>query len=284
MPRSYKLVARVIATLAITVNVQLAPSGGSDAAEIAPLPRLQPQDAPAEAVRPPASIRFVTADDFPPFNYVGADGVLTGFNVELTRAICDKLGIACTIQVRPFPLLLETVMENKADAIVAGLRDTPTLRRWLDYSHPYLRLPARFVMARPAPAAITTASLAGKRVAVVAGTRYADFIADFLPAAVAVPSDGDGAAFARLKAGEVDAVFTGAVAGAFWLSGKAAGDCCAFAGGAYTEAAYFGDGLSIAIARGNPDLRAALDATLRDLEAGGVVDDLALRFLPMSLY
>src|SRR4051812_22647833 len=44
--------------------------------------------------RPPAgavlAIRFVTTDDFPPFNFLDANGHLAGFNVDLARAICAE--------------------------------------------------------------------------------------------------------------------------------------------------------------------------------------------------
>ena len=52
-------------------------------------------------------IRFATEVDYPPFNYAGADGNPTGFNVELARLICDELKIPCTIQMRRFDTLLE---------------------------------------------------------------------------------------------------------------------------------------------------------------------------------
>ena len=70
-----------------------------------------PQAAPVAAVpgfwdprrrpeRPDTSrltvIRFLTETDYPPFNYAGADGNPTGFNVDLARAICDELQISCT--------------------------------------------------------------------------------------------------------------------------------------------------------------------------------------------
>src|SRR5476651_1225406 len=44
--------------------------------------------------RPPPgtvqALRFITTDDFPPFNFLDADGHLTGFNVDLARAICTE--------------------------------------------------------------------------------------------------------------------------------------------------------------------------------------------------
>ena len=75
-----------------------------------------------------------------------------------------------------------------------------------------------------------------------------------------------------------------ALAGAFWQTGKTADGCCRFATGAYTESAYFGDGLTIAVGRDKAALRNEINGALRDLETDGVLDELALRFLPMSLY
>ena len=37
------------------------------------------------------ALRFVTETDYPPFNYRDEDGTLTGFNVDLARAICREL-------------------------------------------------------------------------------------------------------------------------------------------------------------------------------------------------
>ena len=69
-----------------------------------------------------------------------------------------------------------------------------------------------------------------------------------------------------------------------WLTGRTADGCCRFATGAYTESAYFGDGLTIAVGRDKAALRNEINGALRDLETDGVLDELALRFLPMSLY
>ena len=41
-------------------------------------------------------IRFLTEDDFPPFNFLLSDGQLAGFNVDLARAICAELDLPCT--------------------------------------------------------------------------------------------------------------------------------------------------------------------------------------------
>ena len=285
MRRSSVLIAVTLATLAGIVNPDSQASAQFRVNDVAKsYPEVVPPalaQAPAGA---PTSIRFITADDFPPFNFIDGSGLLSGYNVEVARAVCAELSIPCTIQVRPFGLLLDTLSDNKADAIVAGVADTPALRSRLAYSVPYFREPARFVRRWPALVEPSPRALAGKTVGVLANSRYADFLRDFFPAAASRTGTSEADLLGLLKSGEVDAVFTGAVSASFWLAGPAAAGCCAFSGSAYTEPAYFGDGMKIAVRADNLALKGAIDGALRSLDADGTLADLALRFFPESLY
>ncbi|MBS1166051.1 MAG: artJ 2 [Proteobacteria bacterium] len=283
MPLSKTLIATTLVALSCVLGLGPSFCAKASAAE-ADYPQIVPLSVGAAAGANPPSIRFVTSDDFPPFNFVDGSGLITGFNIEVARAICTHLAIPCTVQVRPFPLLLETVGENKADAIVAGVADTPTLRQHLAYSVPYFREPARFVRRWPALVDPSPRTLAGKSVGVIAGSRYADFVRDFFPAAKPRTAGSEAELFTLLKNGEIDAAFTGAVGASFWLAGPVAHGCCAFSGGAYTEPTYFGDGMKIAVAADNTALKGSIDGALRALDADGTLPDLALRFFPESLY
>lgn len=252
--------------------------------EIVEVPRFLPSLGDAEPAPEPTAIRFVTSDDFPPLNFIDGGGRLTGFNVELARLLCTRMAIPCTIQVRPFPLLVQTLEDNQADAIVAGIADTPGLRSYLSYSQPYLRIPARFVARRPAATDLVPETLVGRTIAVVAGTRYADFLLDFFPSTRLIETKEYGDALALVRDGAADAAFGSALSAAFWMSGPEAQDCCAFASGAFTEPSYFGMGMSIAVSAENEPLRAAIDETLRSLETDGSIADLYLRFFPLGLY
>ena len=122
-------------------------------------------------------IRFLTETDYPPFNYAGADGNPTGFNVDLARAICDELKISCTIQMRRFDTLVPALAENRGDAVIASIAVTPETRKVLDFSDPYYRVPARFVVRRDAAAAdLRPELLEGKKVAVVAGSAHEAYL------------------------------------------------------------------------------------------------------------
>ena len=65
-------------------------------------------------------LRFLTTNDFPPFNYLDEDGVLTGFNVDLARAICLELAVPCDVGTRSWEDLTPTLGRRQADALIAG--------------------------------------------------------------------------------------------------------------------------------------------------------------------
>ena len=127
-------------------------------------------------------LRFVTEDDYPPFNFALPNGELTGFNVELARAICEELEISCTIQRRKWELLIPALNENAADAVVASLASTPENRAQVDFTDPYYFTPGRFVALSSAvlPAA-TPEALTDRKVAVVAGSTHEAYLKTFFP-------------------------------------------------------------------------------------------------------
>ena len=229
------------------------------------------------------SIRFLTELDYPPFNYAGADGNPVGFNVDLARQLCDEIRVACTIQARRFDLLLDALDDNRGDAVIASIAITPATRRRADFTDPYYRTPARFVARVDSPIGDVLPELVeGKKIAVVAGTAHEAFLKQMFTAAEIRSYANAEAAREALRNKDVDLLFGDGVALAFWLNGSDSAGCCVFRGGPYLESRYFGEGVGIAVKRGNDLLRQALNwALFRDWEKGGFTD-LWLRYFPIS--
>lgn len=231
------------------------------------------------------AIRFVTGDDYPPFGFTGSDGAAAGFEVDLARALCDELKVTCTIQARPWPQILRSIEVGAADAAIASLSIDPDAHPTVTFTKPYYKTPARFVVRRVSPLpAISAATLAGKRIGVIAGTAHQAFLAAFFPGVAATVLPSTEAARTALKAGDVDAVFGDGVAWAVWLNGTDSGDCCAFAGGPYTEERFFGRGAGIAVRKADVVLRQALDFALARVVSRGVYGDIYLRYFPVGFY
>ncbi len=229
------------------------------------------------------SIRFLTELDYPPFNYAGADGNPVGFNVDLARQLCDEIKVACTIQARRFELLLDALDDNRGDAVIASIAITPATRRRADFTDPYYRTPARFVARIDSPIGDVLPELVeGKKIAVVAGTAHEAFLKQMFTAAEIRSYANAEAAREALRNKDVDLLFGDGITLAFWLNGSDSAGCCVFRGGPYLESRYFGEGVGIAVKRGNDLLRQALNwAFFRDWEKGGFTD-LWLRYFPIS--
>jgi len=228
-------------------------------------------------------IRFLTETDYPPFNYAGPDGNPVGFNIDLARMICEEIQVQCTIQMRRFDTLISALNSNNGDAIIASIAQTPEMRARLDFSDPYYRTPARFVALRNSPIDdVRPEALEGKKIAVVAGTAHEAYLKTLFTEAELRPyPDADAARFA-LKRGEVDLLFGDGIALAFWLNGTDSANCCEFRGGPYLESRFFGEGVGIAVRRGNDLLRQAFNWALFRIWERGRFTDLWLRYFPIS--
>ena len=100
--------------------------------------------------------------------------------------------------------------------------------------------------------------LEGKKVAVVAGTAHEAYLkALFTEVELRAYPTADAARLA-LRSGDVDLLFGDAISLAFWLNGTDSENCCGFRGGPYLDSRYFGEGIGIAVRRGNDTLRQAL--------------------------
>ena len=152
-----------------------------------------------------------------------------------------------------------------------------------DFSDPYYRPAARFVSRRNAGIdTVTPERLEGKKVAVVAGSAHEQYLRTLFTEADVRPFPDSEATRQALRKGEVDLLFGDGFALAFWLNGAASENCCAFAGGPFVESRFFGEGIGVAVRRGNDTLRLAINWALYRIWETGRFTDLWLRYFPIS--
>jgi polar amino acid transport system substrate-binding protein len=228
-------------------------------------------------------IRFMTEVDYPPFNFAGPDGNPTGFNVELARMICEELKVTCTVQMRRFDTLFDSLDANRGDAAIASISVSEQTRKRADFTDPYYRPSARFVVRADArPDAVTPESIEGRKVAVVAGSAHEEYLRTLFTEADVRPYPDSTAAREALQNGAVDYLFGDGFALSFWLNGASSARCCVFVEGSFIESRYFGEGIGIAVKHGNDPLRRAINYALFRIWETGRFTDLWLRYFPIS--
>ncbi|WP_342591965.1 transporter substrate-binding domain-containing protein [Jiella sonneratiae] len=232
-------------------------------------------------------IRFLTSTDYPPFNFLDDRGRLTGFNVDLARAICEELGVIakCQIEAVPFAELVPALKRGDGEAVIAGLAMSATTRREFAFSQPYFRYPARFVTRKAHQIEAPIAEhLADKVVGVADGSAHAAMLQAFFPGAKVQTYPDREQALAAVRDGKIDAYFGDGVSLSFWLESDAANHCCSFAGGPFLSDRFLGEGLSVAVPPNDTALADAVDYAVAQLVGKGRMSELMLRYFPISAF
>ena len=248
-------------------------------------------DARERLVRPDVTsvlrLRFLTTTDFPPFNFTDQSGRLTGFHVDLARALCEELGLQtrCQIQALPYEQLTSALESGQGEAVMAGVAVTGDLRERFNFSRPYLLLPARFLMRNDLvlPRQDVEA-LTGRKVGVVKDTAHQAMLKAFFPGITPTTFEDQGALMEGLKDKQVEAVFADALQLSFWMTSPAAAGCCGFLDGPFLSERHLGEGMTIMVGGQNGALAAALESALAALSKDGRLEEIYLRYFPVGLF
>ncbi len=233
-------------------------------------------EAPDPSLLP--AIRFLTSNDFAPFNFQDEVGQLKGFHIDMVEAICDEIDISCTVQVWPFEQIADALISNQGDAAIAGLEINEESAKQFDFSDIYLMFPARFV--RPINAQALDAK--DQLISVRRNSSHAKFIAHYLPSAKVKEFENEIEALKAMKNGQVSTYFGDGLRASFWLAKNL--NCCTFVGEPYFNSQYFGQGLAIAFPAGRSAPRDGVNYALARLKKNGMFDEIYLRWFPISFY
>lgn len=273
------LFLRIVFWLALVIGI-----GAIGAASAQNLPNHADPSAREEAPDLSAvpAIRFITSTRFPPFNYQDENGLLAGFHVDLSAAICEVLAVSCTLQAWPWDQAADALADNQGDALIAGLSIDEENAARFDFSDIYLQLPGRFVTSVVAANGFDVATLSGRQVAVREGSAHETFMQRYLPNVELKTFETEIAALEAVKSGTIEAYFGDALRASFWLNDNL--QCCSFAGDPYFNPKLFGEGFAIAVPAGRGPVRKAINFALSKLKRNGKLDELYLQWFPVSFY
>ena len=210
------------------------------------------------------TLHFATEASYPPFEFIGADNKIQGFDVDLANAICKKIDATCEFSNQSFDSLIPGLKFRRYDVVMAGMDITPDREKQVLFTQPYYDNSALFIAQKGKVADI--AALKGMRVGVQNGTTHQKFLTDKHPEITMVPYDSYQNAMLDLENGRVSAVFGDAAVGNEWLKRNPK---LAAVGAKVTDKDYFGTGLGIAVRQGNTPLQQSLNKGLSEVKADG---------------
>ncbi|WJW80488.1 transporter substrate-binding domain-containing protein [Bartonella sp. TP] len=230
-------------------------------------------------------LRFLTSNDFYPFNYETPDGHMAGYNIDLAKAICRELHMInkCQVETVPFDQLPNKLRSGEGEAIIAGLRlEGAGGAKDISFTRPYMLFPARFLVIRskfdPQTAKVAGKELGEQRIGVLGGTSHSNMLHIYFPNIKYFLYKSIDQLQEDLNRGNIDAIF-----GDGRILASLQGDYV-FEGKAYYNERFLGSGMRIAALTKRQDILAALDYALEQIKRKGDLERLYFRYFPRDFY
>lgn len=228
---------------------------------------------------PKRTYRVLVGKGYPPFNYRDATGKITGFNVEIARALCQELNFSCQIVAKNWQSIQTDLNQGKADFAVASLAISRKNLLQFEMTQKYYDTPARFIIRKNNPFnAGDLSQLNNKNIGVVANSGHEAYALRFFTEAniYSYPNLTD--ALDKLVTGKVMTVFADAITAKYWLEGENSFKCCKFTGNDFYETRFFGQGGGVALPKGEFLLRDWLNDSLHKLWSTGRYEEIFKQF------
>ncbi|MFB6434736.1 MAG: arginine ABC transporter substrate-binding protein [Candidatus Malihini olakiniferum] len=210
------------------------------------------------------TIRFATEASYPPFEFLGYDNTIQGFDVDLANGLCKEINVTCTFSHQAFDSLIPGLKFRRYEAVIAGMDITPERHQQVTFSQPYYNNSALFISQKGKVADID--ALKGKLVGVQNGTTYQKYLMDLHTDMKTVSYDSYQNAILDLKSSRLDALFGDTAMVNEWLKQN---DQLATVGSSVTDKNYFGIGLGIAVRQGNDGLVKRFNDSLDKVQKDG---------------
>lgn len=130
-----------LAAAAAAGMLLLAGCGGSGEKKAEGTAQDAQQGAVMQKIKQSGKLVVGTASGYPPYEFIDAskgDKTVIGIDMELAKAVADKLGVKLEIQDMNFQSLLSSLTAGKVDLAISGINPTDERRKTMDFSDVYL--------------------------------------------------------------------------------------------------------------------------------------------------
>jgi ABC-type amino acid transport substrate-binding protein len=209
-----------------------------------------------------------TDTPYPPFE-IGQPPDITGYDIEVGRAVAEKLGLTPTFQDTSFDTIFRDLSQGKFDFVLAATTITPDRQQKVDFSDPYYAADQALVVT-PGSDIKTPEDLADKTVGAQDATTGEDYANDETDASDVrgYPEGPD--AINALKAGQVDATI---------IDQPVAVDALEKEGGIEIAATIpTGELYGIPVAKDNDALREKMNEALQEMKDDGTLAELYQKY------
>jgi lysine-arginine-ornithine-binding protein len=235
------------------------------------------------AVAEDSEVVIATEAANPPFNMLSPDGQITGFEVELGLAACEKMQRKCHFVQQDWDGIIAGLQTRRYAAVMASMGITEERKKQLLFSAPYYRPTASFAGGKDKAPDFKDASLGGLAVGTVPGI-YECYLKKTYPTTKVSSYPNNDALYLDLSAGRVDLAFTGTIAIENSFLKTDEGKDFALAGEAVRDTGCLGEGVGVALRKEDTALKDAFDKAFAQMRADGTYKKINDKYFSFDVY
>ena len=232
-----------------------------------------------------AVLRVAIDPTYEPFTYKTADGQPVGFDVDIANALCVEIKRQCVFVEQVWDGMIPGLMARKYDAIISSMGITEERLAQIDFTDRYYKTPSRLVLKKSFPFD-GLGSIKGKRIGVGKATiqeKYA--LGELKPAGVKVVSyEAQDQVYLDLHAGRIDGTVADFVEVSGGFLSKPEGQDFGYVGADQYDPKYYGEGIGIALRKGQGDLKQQLNDAIDTIRANGTYEKIAKKYFDFDPY
>jgi arginine/ornithine transport system substrate-binding protein len=230
-------------------------------------------------------VRIGTEGAYPPFNYIDENGKLKGFDIDISKALCEEMGVECEFVQQDWDGLIPGLLAKKFDCIIASMSITEERKEKVDFTKKYYQTPARFVAEEGSDVEISKEGLKGKIVGVQRATVSDNFLTDNFGDVVTIKRYAtQDEANMDLVSGRVDLVVADSVVLLEGFLNTEAGQGFEFVGPGFTDEEWFGEGIGIALRKEDDKLRKMFNKAIKEIRADGTYQEINEKYFDFDVY
>ncbi|GGB87934.1 amino acid ABC transporter [Marinobacterium zhoushanense] len=231
------------------------------------------------------TIRIGSEGAYPPFNYFNTDGELVGFDIDIGKALCEKMNAKCSFVSQDWDGMIPALLSGKYDVILASMSITEERRKQVDFTDPYYKAALTFVGAADrkypdlSPKALEDMSLGA-----LSASTQAEFLqANYPDSDVRLYRTQDEVNLDLIN-GRLDLQVSDLFPMLDWVTNSEDGTCCQLVGNPITDPQYAGEGTGMAVRQEDDELRDKLNAALAEIVSDGTYKAINAKYFPINIY
>ena len=223
-----------------------------------------------DQVKTAGALRIGTEGTYAPFTFHDASGTLVGFDVEIGQEIAKRLGVTAEFVEGPWDGLIAGIDANRYDVVINQVGITDARKEKYDFSEPYIASKAVLIVKGDNTTIASFADLAGKKAAQTLTSNFGKLAEE--NGAELVGTDGFDQSIALVLQGRADATINDSLS--FYDFKKQQPDADLKIAATQENADYSG----VLLAKGKPELLAAINAALEEIKADGTYAALSEKY------